>query len=187
MKRVGLAVLGFAMLCGIAGCEPRAKVIPANRLSDIYADMFLADQWVNKHSDIRPQVDTMLLYDAVFKKHGYSRRDYYKSLDHYIDRPEEFQKITSVTTEKLRSRHNELKKLIAVRDSVNKLNAPYLKHTKIDFDADSIRWDIDALRYLEQKSKHIVEECYTQKNTDSIRALPILKHTRKEMPAILNR
>lgn len=187
MKRVGLIVLGFAMLAGIAGCEPPATVIPANRLSDIYADMFLADQWVNRHSDIRSQVDTMLLYDAVFEKYGYSRKDYYKSLDYYLDRPEEFQKITSVTSGKLRRKHDELRKYIAVRDSVNRLNAPYLKHTKIDFDADSIRWNMDAAKFLEQKSKHIVEECHTQKNTDSIPVLPKLNRMRREMSIILDR
>lgn len=187
MKRVGQIVLGIAMLVGIAGCGSRATVIPASRLTDIYADMFLADQWVNRHSDVRPQVDTMLLYDAVFKKHGYTRKDYYKSLDYYLDRPEEFQKITSATTVKLRRKHDEIRKFIAVRDSVNRLNAPYLKHKEIDFNADSIRWDMDALEYLEQKSKHIVEECHTQKNTDSVSALPKLNHIRKELSIMLDR
>lgn len=187
MKKVGLIVLGFAMLSGIVGCGSRATVIPANRLSDIYADMFLADQWVNRHSSVRPRVDTMLLYDAVFEKYGYSREDYYKSLDHYIDRPEEFQKITAAAAEKLRREYDALRKFIAVRDSINRLNAPYLKHTEIDFDADSIRWDIDVLKYLDDKSKHIIEECHTQRNTDSIPPLPKLKHTLKEKHITLER
>ncbi len=187
MKKVGLVVLGLAVLYGIVGCGPRAAVIPASRLSDIYADMFLADQWVNRHPSVRSRVDTMLLYDAVFEKYGYSRADYYKSLDHYLDRPEEFQKITAVAAEKLRREYDALRKFIAVRDSVNRLNAPYLKHKEIDFDADSIRWDIDVLKYLDDKSKHIIEECHTQKSTDSIPELPKSKHTLKERHIILDR
>ena len=72
MKRFLHIVL--VLLLAVACRGPR--VIPKDTMTDIYTDMFLADQMVRDADIPRAQMDTMLLYEAVFEKYGYDTEDY---------------------------------------------------------------------------------------------------------------
>lgn len=158
-------IVAIAMLTGIASCRQRARVIPANKMVDIYAEMLLSDQWIKQADGARAKADTTLVYDAIFHKYGYDRQDYYATIDYYIDRPEDFHKLTERVVGKLKKEHKERKDLLALKDSIDKLNAPYKKYVRIDFDEDSVRWNIDVQKYLEEINKHIIKECDTAKST----------------------
>ena len=81
--RGGHIVLIFAAaLLLLAGCGGK-KVIPADKLADIYADMFLADQWLRDHPDSRELADSSLFYDPIFERYGYSFEDFDYSMQYY--------------------------------------------------------------------------------------------------------
>lgn len=88
----------------LAACSNDAKVIPAGTMSEIYADMLLADQWILDHAKERRVADTTLFYEPIFRKYGYTTADYQKSLHRYLGRPEKFDKIVTRANEKLEER-----------------------------------------------------------------------------------
>ena len=90
MKRslhIILAVLAVAMT--LFSCS-RAKVIPRRTFVKIYADMFLADEWIKDNPDKRRQIDTSLVYEAIFESYGYTTDDYLKSVEHYMTDTERY-------------------------------------------------------------------------------------------------
>ena len=68
----------------------RAKVIPRRTFVKIYADMFLADEWIKDNPDKRRQIDTSLVYEAIFESYGYTTDDYLKSVEHYMTDTERY-------------------------------------------------------------------------------------------------
>lgn len=82
-----LGLLLLPLSCG------RGRVIPPRKMAQVYADMLLADQWLNDHPELRTQADTTLFYGAVFKAHGYSFKDYDASVNHYMENPAAYAKI----------------------------------------------------------------------------------------------
>ncbi len=90
-KAAGL--LSLLSLLLVFSCGRNARVIPKNRMAEIYADMFVADQWLNQNFLASRTADTTLVYEAVFEKYGYTSDDYRKSVDHYIQDPDRFARI----------------------------------------------------------------------------------------------
>ena len=54
------------VLLAVAACQG-PRVIPKDTLTDIYTDMFIADQMVREENIPRARMDTMLLYETVFE------------------------------------------------------------------------------------------------------------------------
>ena len=54
-------------------------MIPRGKLSDIYVEMFLTDQWLRENPSVNRTADTLLVYEPIFKRHGYSTDDYLRS------------------------------------------------------------------------------------------------------------
>ena len=86
MKRSAIIILCVSALLALSG-GGRGRVIPMNKFAEIYADLCVADQWINQHPDMRSQADTTQFYEAVFRKHGYRFADYQRSMDYYLDYP----------------------------------------------------------------------------------------------------
>ena len=107
------AVLLLAVL--LSSCGREGRVIPAGKFSDIYARMFLADQWMIDHTDLRRTADTTQFYEAIFREYGYSFKDYDASVRHYLKKPEKYAKILRRAADKLEADH---KKLVAVQERV---------------------------------------------------------------------
>lgn len=96
MKRVCLYITILVSLA-FCSCSRSNRIIPEKKMAEVYADMFLADQWIHDHPQYRSKADTTLFYDAIFQKHGYKFGDYEASLDYYIDHPDKFIKISQHT------------------------------------------------------------------------------------------
>ena len=64
------------------------RVIPRDKLAQIYYDMFMADQQLREIPSLRQQADTMLVYEAVFNRYGYDTDDYLHSVRYYLKDPE---------------------------------------------------------------------------------------------------
>lgn len=115
----------MSVVCAAALSCSGPRVIPESRLSDIYADMFLADQWISNNYSARRVADTSLFYEPIFKKYGYTTADYDASVRYYIEKPDDYAKILKTAAMKL---DNEAKRLQKVEDSYNKLDriSPYI-------------------------------------------------------------
>ncbi len=99
------AIMTLFSSCG----RDEAKVIPRNTLAEIYAEMFVTDQWINSTQGVRRMADTSLVYEPILEKYGYDSEDYRKSIDKYMDDPERFSRILRTTGEILDKRIAELK------------------------------------------------------------------------------
>ena len=108
MKRFLHIVL--AVLVAAACRGPR--IIPKDTLTDIYVDMLMADQFVREENIPRKQLDSMLVYEAVFNKYGYDTDDYMNSVRYYLKDPERFSKIFEEVAKRLEGEANALEKII---------------------------------------------------------------------------
>lgn len=111
MKRLVVCLLAALVL--LSSCERRARVIPVNKFTRIYAEMYLADQWVKANPSFRKTADTTLFYESIFKHYGYDRKDYYGSVDYYMDHPETFVKIVEGAMSILDAGRSEAERLMS--------------------------------------------------------------------------
>lgn len=87
------------------------KIIPRGKLSRIYAEMLMTDQWIQSTPGIRLIADTSLVYAPVLENHGYTTEDYMRTVDVYMEDPERFSRILRHTSDILEKRLKELHKL----------------------------------------------------------------------------
>ncbi|MBP5626502.1 MAG: DUF4296 domain-containing protein [Bacteroidales bacterium] len=128
----------LAMLCG---CGRRSRVIPAEKFTRIYHDMFLADQWLRDNQSARKVADTTLFFDPIFRRYGYTFEDYDRSVHYYLDRPEQYAKILDRASERLRKEGERLQKeadaLTAREIELSRYRRGFVPR---DFSVDSVRW-----------------------------------------------
>ena len=101
----------MALVLCVVGCEKRAKVIPPAQLTDIYADMFLADQWLSTSVRERKVSDTMYFYRPIFEKYGYTVQDYDASVSYYIRYPNKYAKLLKAAASKLDKQRKHLQRV----------------------------------------------------------------------------
>lgn len=110
MRRVFFCLVLFAavMSCG------RPRLIPEEKMSHIYADMLIVDQWVDSHAELKAETDSFFVYGGVLRKYGYTADDYRHSVKTYMRDAEHF---TSVL-EKAKNMLDDSLKHFAVLDSI---------------------------------------------------------------------
>ena len=119
MKRLLHIVL---VLVAVAACQG-PRIIPKSTLTDIYEDMFLADQLVRERNLPQPQMDTLLVYEAVFNKYGYNTDDYLNSVRYYLKDPERFAKVFDEVNRRLEAKVKDLDRLIEFRQRLDERRA----------------------------------------------------------------
>lgn len=87
-------------------------VIPEDTLAQIYADIYLADQYIKHDKDLNKQADTLLVYSPIFKKHGYTPEDYDQSIKFYLEQSDKFAEIFEGAQNILKARSNILEKIL---------------------------------------------------------------------------
>lgn len=97
-------------LC-VTGCHRHGRVIPKSKMVLIYADMFLADQWLSDHPSAKGIADTTLFYEPIFRRYGYTSKDYDASVSYYIDRPDKFNIVLQKTAKLLNEKYLEYHKI----------------------------------------------------------------------------
>lgn len=136
MKRVLHIVL---VLLAAVACQ-RTRIIPRDTLADIYMDMFLADQVVREENIPHAQMDTTLVYEAVFRKYGYDTDDYLNSVRYYLKDPERFAKVFESVAKRLEGEIDALDKIVqhqawvanqlgAKRPQLDSIMAPFSKES----------------------------------------------------------
>lgn len=117
------ALLVAALLC--SGCKGEARLIPRAKLADIYAEMYLSDQWLSVHPEYRAVSDSTLSYVPVLRKHGYTLEDYRYSVDHYLLDPERFAKTLTKVSDGLGKRSSQLSKVVARSNELRRVLEKY--------------------------------------------------------------
>lgn len=104
-----LVVLSLAVGLSLASCGKKERVIPKEKMAEIYAEMYVLDQWLDDNRSLRREADTSLVYAPVLDKYGYTYDDYLNSVDVYMKDPTRYSRILRRTSEILGSRLIELK------------------------------------------------------------------------------
>lgn len=173
----------FLLLAVLSGCGKKGRVISRSDFVDIYADMLLADAWLQEAPDARRQADTSAFYEPIFRKYGYTTLDYDRSVFKYLRDPEKFSKILSDVQEKLRVELNDLRKLKKKSDEAKALNEMIRGYEDKDFEIGDIPklWNgnaaADTLAKTDTiakadtpvafgKSEKRIEKCITSKDLD---------------------
>ena len=138
MRKFGVVVL---IALALSSCGRKARVIPASTMSDIYADMFMADQWVAQNSRSRRVADTSDFYGPIFEKYGYTVEDYDASVSHYLHKPDKYAKILKITATKL---SRQEKRLQAYEDALAKA-VKFSPYKPTEFRYDTLRFRDDSL------------------------------------------
>ena len=187
MKRFLHIVL---VLVAAVACQ-RTRIIPKDTLEDIYLDMFLADQVVREENIPRPQMDTMLLYEAVFEKYGYDTDDYLNSVRFYLKDPERFAKVFENVAKRLEGEIGTLAKIVQHQEWVaRRLGAkrPQLDSILAPFSEESVyvglaRVARDTSRYPAWFRLVAVHEDTLMVPVDSVAARAAKDSLRAEAPA----
>ncbi len=135
-KRPAYILLCLAVLvCLLPSCR-RAKIMSVQDMSDIYAEMFLADQWLGDNYSARRSADTTRFYETIFHKFGYDFEDYDASVNYYLHHPEKYRKIMELATKKLRTTATALelfeKKVEKQRDILSGLASYHIPEFRPD-------------------------------------------------------
>ena len=187
MKRFLHIVL--VLLVAVACRGPR--VIPKDTMADIYTDMFLADQMVRDADIPRAQMDTMLLYEAVFEKYGYDTEDYLYSLRYYLKDPERFGKVFENVAKRLEGEVEALKKIVELRNRIaskREADYPLVDSVLTPFSKESVfvglaRVERDTSRYPAWFRLAAVHEDTLMVSVDSLAALRGRDSLSKEKPS----
>lgn len=154
MKKVLTAVIVALALLASGGCARKARVIPAGTLADIYAEMFMADQWLQQNSRYRRTADTTNFYAPIFEKYGYTVEDYDASVRHYLHKPDNYAKILKHAGTKL---SKEEKRLQAYEDALKK-QAKFSPYIPSEFRYDTLRFRDDSLGLWPNDSSFVVPD-----------------------------
>ena len=177
MKRFLHIVL---VLLAVASCRG-PRVIPKDTLTDIYVDMFMADQQFREENIPRPQMDTTLVYEAVFNKYGYDTDDYLHSVREYLKDPERFAKLFDEVAHRLEGEAKALEKIIEHEEWVaQKLGAkrPQIDSVLAPFSKEGVflglaRAVADSSRYGGWFRLVAVQEDTLMISVDSLRAMAV--------------
>lgn len=104
-----LVVLALAVGLSLASCGKKERVIPREKMAEIYAEMYVLDQWLDENRSLRREADTSLVYAPVLDKYGYTYDDYLNSVNVYMKDPTRYSRILRRTSEILGSRLAELR------------------------------------------------------------------------------
>lgn len=133
MKTALKHILGIILLIFMfSSCNKEEDIIPRKKMSMIYAEMFLVDQWIQANPQYRWVADTTLMYEPILQKYGYTSEDYRRSVYKYLDDPERFARIFRETANIYDKRIAELDVLKNLQKTAEEKAAQSEKF-KVDF------------------------------------------------------
>lgn len=115
------------------------RVIPKQKMVDIYVDMFLLDSWLNNNENWKPRADTTLFYDEIFHRHGVSFEEFNAAVDYYTGDIEAFVDIADEAAKVLEMLSEKKSKLYTINNDNHQTNiknrVPYKRG---EFPTDSL-------------------------------------------------
>lgn len=125
-------IASFLLLAASCG---RGRIIPKDEMAQIYADMFIADEWLRDNPRERRAADTTLFYEPIFRKYGYTFKDYNASVRKYIRKPEKFADVLDEASAILKRESAGCKNLIASIEAAKAFNAHIKGYENKNFDS----------------------------------------------------
>lgn len=117
--RVRNILVFVIILCGLCSCRKEGRVIPRRTMTKIYADMAMTDAVIqNKDYNVRYSADTSLVYEAIFRKYGYTSKDYIASQKAYINDAGRYVRMIKKAVLQL---EDDKKQLVAEQKRINEL------------------------------------------------------------------
>ena len=92
----------------LLSCSRGGRTIPADKLADIYVDMLILDQFARNNSALGRQADTSLVYEPIIRRHGYTVDEYIRTVEDYLQRPDDFAKVFETVRGTLQARADYL-------------------------------------------------------------------------------
>jgi len=140
MKRLPVII---ALLCVLLpSCGRKGRIIPQEDMAAIFADMFLADQWISLHNEAKRMADTSLFYEPIFNRHGYSFDDYDASVNHYLLEASDLEKILKRTTKILDLEYKRLSSIKEASDQAKAFNDSIGGYAGTCFDSVKLSLDL---------------------------------------------
>ncbi len=133
IKTILMSIYSAAVLVLLQGCDDGAA-IGKRTMSDIIADMYLADQYVEHTPSLMVQTDTMRLYAGIMAKYGYTLDDYTSSIRYYLQEGNSYGDILRNAYDKLEKREKQL-------DEITQSEEAKARGLKVER-----WWAIDSLR-----------------------------------------
>ena len=151
-----------------------ARVIPRDKLADVYFDMFMADQQIRELGLPSTTFDSLLVYEPIFEKYGYDTDDYLHSVRYYLKDPERFAKIFEDVGKRLEGEAKSLEPLIEHRNWVAQqmgTKRPRLDSILSFFSKDSLY--VGRVRVERDSSRYGALYHFVGILPDSLRLLPM--------------
>lgn len=86
MSRSILTLMLISCLC----CSCRRHILPKDEVFDTLIAMYRTDALIEHFPEFGDTADTTRVYEALFEKRGYNSALFFKSLNHYLQRPGKF-------------------------------------------------------------------------------------------------
>lgn len=185
MKRFLQIFLIIFVLAASVACEHKPKVLKPKKMSEIYADLFIADSWLRDNQDKRRKADTTLFLDPIFEDHKVDYKDFYVSLEYYTAHPEEYSDILTGAIDIIQERYEIIRTLSEQYNLAEEVRKKLPKYHIINFGADSMKalgdrafWHPDSLSVVDSIPQL---DTLVRKDTLALTALDTLKASDKPL------
>lgn len=109
--RLTLICAACAFLSAVS-CRQERGIIPEDVMSKIYYDMYMTDEAIKSGNRFRRMTDTLLVYEPIFRRYGYTSEDYTRSVGYYLEHTDIYQEIFERTGQMMEKREAELKAIL---------------------------------------------------------------------------
>lgn len=103
LKHILITLFCCALVLPSLSCCNKDDAIPKKDMANILVDMYLADFYIERH-DMHTSTDTLLVYDGVLAKYGYTYEQYETSRRKYITKDDEYIRIHKLAQDIVRKR-----------------------------------------------------------------------------------
>lgn len=116
MKHLIRTILLLTVLAALAACN-KPRVIPDQRLADIFYDIYLTNAYVDRHGI---NLDSMMIYEPIFKKYGYTVEDLHLTINSFSKRKSaRLSDAVELAIQRLERESDELNALVTDLDTIN--------------------------------------------------------------------
>lgn len=105
------------ILVALTSCHKR-KVLSEEKVAQIMCEIYLADQYMKLNEKVMRMGDTVLIYDAVFKKYGTTLEEYQNSIRYYISADKKFPEVATMAYDIIHTQAERLKLLVGLRSEI---------------------------------------------------------------------
>ncbi len=92
----------------LSSCSKGEKRIPEKDMARIIGELYLADKYIDGIPEYRAQMDSIILYEAVTARHGYTYEEYSNSVKYYLQQGDALKKIYTLAKDMLNERKDEI-------------------------------------------------------------------------------